>query len=54
MDYTKLGTTGLDVSRLCLGSMTFGIPSRGNRLHTRRGNQPPRPTGSRQRGDLLF
>ena len=30
MDYTKLGSTGLDVSRLCLGCMTYGIPDRGN------------------------
>jgi len=29
MDYVKLGSTGLDVSRLCLGCMTFGEPSRG-------------------------
>ena len=30
MEYTKLGTTGLDVSRLCLGCMTYGVPDRGN------------------------
>jgi 1-deoxyxylulose-5-phosphate synthase len=30
MDYVKLGRTGLDVSRLCLGCMTYGIPERGN------------------------
>src|SRR4051794_6805873 len=30
MEYKKLGSTGLDVSRLCLGCMTFGIPDRGN------------------------
>lgn len=30
MEYVKLGTTGLDVSRLCLGCMTFGDPGRGN------------------------
>lgn len=30
MDYVKLGTTGLDVSRLCLGCMTYGDPRRGN------------------------
>ena len=24
MDYTPLGRTGLDVSRICLGTMTFG------------------------------
>lgn len=30
MDYVKLGTTGLDVSRLCLARMTYGVPERGN------------------------
>src|SRR5215216_3621695 len=30
MKYTKLGLTGLDVSRLCLGCMSYGIPERGN------------------------
>ncbi|MBW6524749.1 aldo/keto reductase [Sphingomonas sp. RHCKR47] len=34
MDYIKLGTTGLDVSRLCLGCMTFGISDRGNHAWT--------------------
>ncbi|ROQ25771.1 aldo/keto reductase [Gallaecimonas pentaromativorans] len=29
MEYTKLGTTGLDISRLCLGCMTFGEPNAG-------------------------
>jgi aryl-alcohol dehydrogenase-like predicted oxidoreductase len=29
MEYGKLGSTGLDVSRLCLGCMTYGIPDRG-------------------------
>ena len=29
MQYRKLGTTGLDVSRLCLGCMTFGTPDAG-------------------------
>jgi aryl-alcohol dehydrogenase-like predicted oxidoreductase len=28
MDYTKLGNTGLDVSRICLGCMGFGDPER--------------------------
>ena len=28
MDYVKLGSTGLDVSRLCLGTMGFGDPER--------------------------
>ncbi|MGY1641405.1 aldo/keto reductase [Geodermatophilus sp. SYSU D00703] len=30
MDYTRLGNTGLEVSRLCLGMMSFGDPARGN------------------------
>jgi aryl-alcohol dehydrogenase-like predicted oxidoreductase len=34
MEYTKLGNTGLDVSRLCLGCMTYGIPDRGNHAWT--------------------
>jgi len=28
MEYTKLGNTGMDVSRICLGCMGFGDPSR--------------------------
>ena len=30
MDYTRLGHTGLEVSRLCLGCMSFGDPGAGN------------------------
>ncbi|MFE2428871.1 aldo/keto reductase [Streptomyces sp. NPDC059373] len=30
MQYVKLGSTGLDVSRICLGCMSYGDPSRGN------------------------
>jgi aryl-alcohol dehydrogenase-like predicted oxidoreductase len=30
MHYTKLGRTGLDVSRICLGCMSYGAPERGN------------------------
>jgi aryl-alcohol dehydrogenase-like predicted oxidoreductase len=29
MEYTRLGTTGLEVSRICLGMMSFGDSSRG-------------------------
>ena len=29
MDYTRLGRTGLQVSRLCLGCMSYGVPERG-------------------------
>ena len=34
MDYVKLGRTGLEVSRICLGCMTYGIPERGNHSWT--------------------
>ncbi|HEY9132364.1 MAG TPA: aldo/keto reductase [Dyella sp.] len=34
MEYVKLGRTGLEVSRLCLGCMTFGAPDRGNHTWT--------------------
>ncbi len=30
MEYTRLGSTGLEVSRICLGCMSFGEPQRGN------------------------
>jgi 1-deoxyxylulose-5-phosphate synthase len=30
MDYVKLGRSGLEVSRLCLGCMTYGTPDYGN------------------------
>lgn len=30
MDYVKLGNTGVDVSRICLGCMSYGVPERGN------------------------
>jgi aryl-alcohol dehydrogenase-like predicted oxidoreductase len=29
MDYINLGKTGLSVSRLCLGCMSYGVPERG-------------------------
>ena len=30
MDYTKLGNTGLDISRICLGCMGFGDATKGH------------------------
>ena len=30
MQYKKLGSTGLEVSQLCLGCMSFGVPERGD------------------------
>ena len=29
MDYVRLGRTGMEVSRICLGCMTYGDPNRG-------------------------
>ena len=34
MDYVKLGNTGLDVSRICIGCMSFGEPDRGTHTWT--------------------
>ena len=34
MEYTRLGATGLEVSRICLGCMSFGAPDRGNHSWT--------------------
>lgn len=34
MDYVKLGNTGLEVSRLTLGCMTYGVADRGNHAWT--------------------
>ena len=34
MKYTKLGRTGLDVSRICVGCMSFGDASTGNHAWT--------------------
>jgi 1-deoxyxylulose-5-phosphate synthase len=34
MDYVNLGSTGLKVSRICLGCMSYGEPARGNQPWT--------------------
>jgi 1-deoxyxylulose-5-phosphate synthase len=34
MDYIKFGNTGLEVSRICLGCMTYGVSDRGAHLWT--------------------
>ena len=34
MEYTRLGRTGLEVSRLCLGCMSYGEPDRGSHSWT--------------------
>ena len=42
MDIIKLGCTGLDISRLCLGCMSYGEPDRGTHAWTL-GEQASRP-----------
>ena len=42
MDYVRLGQTGLKISRLCLGCMTYGIPERGSHPWTL-GEEQSRP-----------
>ncbi len=42
MKYVKLGSTGLDVSKLCLGCMTFGQPDAGTHPWTL-GEEASRP-----------
>ncbi|MFD8717357.1 aldo/keto reductase [Streptomyces sp. NPDC059629] len=42
MEYVKLGRTGLDVSRICLGCMTYGLPDRGTHEWTL-GEEASRP-----------
>jgi aryl-alcohol dehydrogenase-like predicted oxidoreductase len=52
MNYRKLGQTGLKVSDLCLGCMTFGVPERGDHPWTI-GEEASRPL-IRQAVDLGF
>ena len=42
MKYTKLGSTGLDVSRICIGCMSYGVPERGSHAWTM-GEEESRP-----------
>jgi 1-deoxyxylulose-5-phosphate synthase len=42
MEYVKLGSTGLDVSRICVGCMSFGLPGRGTHEWTL-GEEASRP-----------
>ncbi|MER6224326.1 aldo/keto reductase [Streptomyces sp. 900105755] len=42
MEYVKLGHTGMDVSRICLGCMTYGLPDRGTHEWTL-GEEAARP-----------
>ena len=34
MEYARLGKTGLKISRICLGCMSYGVPERGSHLWT--------------------
>jgi len=42
MDYVKLGTTGLDVSPIAIGAMTYGDPDRGHPVWSK-GEEEARP-----------
>lgn len=42
MDYVKLGTTGLDVSPIAIGAMTYGDPDRGHPIWSK-GEEQSRP-----------
>jgi aryl-alcohol dehydrogenase-like predicted oxidoreductase len=50
MDYTRLGHTGLTVSRICLGCMSYGVPDRG--LHAWTLDEPASRPLIRQAIDL--
>ena len=60
MDYVNLGKTGLKVSRICLGCMTYGAPATGElkarqpRLGPERRRKPALPSpGARSRNQFL-
>ena len=55
MQYGKLGSTGMDVSRICLGCMSYGIArARHARVDARRGGEPSvHQAGDRGRHQLL-
>lgn len=46
MHYIKLGTTGLDVSPIAIGAMTYGEPDRGHPVWSK-GEQDARPHQAR-------
>ena len=55
MDYVKLGSTGLEVSKLCLGCMSYGDPERGGHPWSLPEDQsrPVPAQGAGRRGQLL-
>ena len=53
MDYVRLGSTGLKVSRLCLGTMTYGTPDVAAVGAGRGGEPPVHPARARARHQLL-
>src|ERR1700682_1185185 len=55
MEFVKLGRTGLEVSRICLGCMSYGVPDRGNHAWSI-GEEEARPfiKGALERGINFF
>ena len=45
MQYIKLGTTGLDVSPIAIGAMTYGEPDRGHPVWSKGEDDPQIPDG---------
>ena len=60
MDYVNLGNTGLKVSRICLGCMTYGAPATGTlatqwpRLGAERRGWQTLPSPGPRTGDQFF
>ena len=60
MDYVNLGKTGLKVSRICLGCMTYGAPATGElktrqpRLGAQRRGKPALPSPGPRTWDQFF
>ena len=55
MNYTRLGKTGLKVSRICLGCMSYGVPDRGPHPVVAAGRRSAavHQAGARRRHQLL-
>jgi aryl-alcohol dehydrogenase-like predicted oxidoreductase len=54
MEYRKLGSAGLDVSKICLGCMSFGDPQRGGHPWSLSGRRPTDHSPGARRGHQLL